>query len=150
MFLDIYRLLWLVYRHGWHRCVFINEHSVASANYRVRLSSWTFLVSCVLLLSLFLTSTSLFHRGKTLKIVSKTVFVEGLIRSARSEVSDSMNGLPTHFCMYLTNALHRHSSITQLRDLHTNLLYVSAIHSTIAAGSKTTALRKSNKERAKL
>jgi len=60
--------------------------------------------------------------GKTLKIVSKTVFVEGLIRSARSEI----------------------------RDLHTNLLYVSAIHSTIAAGSRTMALRKSNKESAKL
>ncbi|KAF9065461.1 hypothetical protein BDP27DRAFT_1269323 [Rhodocollybia butyracea] len=64
--------------------------------------------------------------GKTLKIVSNTIFVEGLIRSAKSE----------------------------LRDLHTDKLYVSAVHATIAGGSRTAALRKSNKaktgEQAKL
>ncbi|KAF5368184.1 hypothetical protein D9757_011301 [Collybiopsis confluens] len=57
--------------------------------------------------------------GKKLKIVSTTVFVEGIIRSARSE----------------------------LRDLTTNKLYVSAVHSTLAAGSRTAAFRKSSNEK---
>ncbi|KAJ4478426.1 hypothetical protein J3R30DRAFT_2898811 [Lentinula aciculospora] len=57
--------------------------------------------------------------GKKLKIVSNTVFVDGLIRNARSE----------------------------LRDRQTDRLYVSAVHSTMAGGSRTAALRKSNKEK---
>ncbi|KAJ3722832.1 hypothetical protein DFJ43DRAFT_661233 [Lentinula guzmanii] len=58
--------------------------------------------------------------GKKLKIISNTVFVDGLIRNAKSE----------------------------LRDLQTNKLYVSAVHSTLAGGSRTAALRKSSKEKA--
>ncbi|KAF8830943.1 hypothetical protein F5051DRAFT_409095 [Lentinula edodes] len=57
--------------------------------------------------------------GKKLKVVSNTIFVDGLIRNARSE----------------------------LRDQQTNQLYVSAVHSTIAGGSRTAALRKSNKDK---
>ncbi|KAJ3755383.1 hypothetical protein EV360DRAFT_85961 [Lentinula raphanica] len=57
--------------------------------------------------------------GKKLKITSNTVFSDGLIRNARSE----------------------------LRDLQTNKLYVSAVHSTLAGGSRTAALRKSNKDK---
>lgn len=101
MFLDIYRLLWAIYRHRWHWCVLIDEHSMASANYRVRLSSWTFPVPCVLPLAFLLTATTLYNSGKTLKIVSKTVFVEGLIRSARSEVSDLVDCLSNE-CPSLT------------------------------------------------
>ncbi|KIK52996.1 hypothetical protein GYMLUDRAFT_49574 [Collybiopsis luxurians FD-317 M1] len=57
--------------------------------------------------------------GKKLRIVSNTVFVEGIIRSSRSE----------------------------LRDQQTNKLYVSAVHSTLAGGSRTAQLRSSSKEK---